>query len=112
MTPKELSEKYAKLIAANERRLTVAGQDHDRLLREQRAGRQAAGYRAEWISKTSFKLVSFLGEECQAFDQKYLADRASADDCLTILLTTFNLFLSRAGKRLEADGLTFRIVGA
>lgn len=110
MTIDELCRSFAKIVEDQNPRRERAARDGERMRAELERGIEPGGYRAAWMRETALKLVTTLGEQCLEFNEAFPGDVATGEDCVNAVVTTLNLLLNKAGRKLEIDGTTMRIV--
>ena len=79
---------FYHLVCNNEKRLQNGLSERERIKKQIQNGDRPSGYRAEWLRKSSARVITLLQEIAQEFDTIYTTDKFSALDLIDILSTT------------------------
>lgn len=83
----EAADFFYHLVCNNEKRLQNGLAERERIRKQIQSGEHANGYRAEWLRKSSSRVISLLQDISHEFDAIYTSDRFSALDLIDILST-------------------------
>jgi len=99
----EASDFFYHLVCNNEKRLKNGLAERERIRKQIQNGEQASGYRAQWLRKSSTRVIHLLQDIAREFDSIYTTDRFSALDLIDVLSTAKKKIESNLSQEDEED---------